>query len=267
MVRKKKKGGIFGKARSEEYRKIRNNINAKLKRIQKNYGVDESETIHIPNKEDFRTLKEYNAWKKDMKWFTNRNNIRFKYEKNEYGVVANIQEIREAEQYTKLAQKKAKELQSRMEDKPYFHKGEEIGTVGERRRMLGESEKLSYRPPADFNFSKMKSRKDFEERLEIMEEKATGKFYEEKTEQMLENYIKKVKETFNSDGDNLVALLETISPDDFYELYNMNKEMEFSYYYTTYNVEGRSHNDEITRLESVLEEYFEGKTDMDLKGF
>jgi hypothetical protein len=266
MVRKKKTG-IIGEKRAKEYQRLKNNAMSKLKRIEKNYGVDESDFVYIPDKKDFKSVKEWNEWVKDMQWFTNRNNIRFQYEKNEHGVVANKREIRDAEQLTKIAQREAKKRMEEMSKKPYYVSGEYVGTQGEEYRRLGKPETMGLRPPKDFNFSKMKTRGDFEERLEQMEAKATGRAFNERTHNMRANWIEQVEKAFNSDADELIDAVSEMSLDDFYEMYHMFKEMKFNMFYTTYNRQGVDHTEELNKLKSYFAMYKDGDVDMDLKKF
>lgn len=264
----KKNKGIFGKKRSQEYTRIRNNVKNKLARIQKKYGVDESELIYIPDKKDFSSVKEFNEWTKDMKWFTSRTNKRFQYEKNEHGVVANKQELYDAKTFTDVSRKITEKINKEIEKKPFISNNVIRGTVKERRQMMAKPDTGGINQLNEFDFSKITSRRQFERKLERAEERADERYYEKRMETMKQNYINQVAMSFNSDADELVELMKGIPADDFYEMYNMFDEMDFAEYDSEGQYIGADEpSNHVSKLKSYVNRYYEKKLDFDLKGF
>ena len=238
------------------------NANSKLKRTAKNYGIDLSDEIQIPKQSDFKTRKEYNQWKEQIRDFTNRNNTKYQFQKNEYGVVASKREINEAKRATKQAQRIADKMSKKMAKKPFHSGGKVQGTVEQRMLQMGKPNVGGiYRPP-NFDFNKIRSRKQFTEKLENMKERSNPNFIDARSQRLKENYYRTLEEHFNSDADNLIDEIKQIPADDFFELYLMYDEFQFDYIYTEEQSQAT-----LTKLESVVEAYKNGKINMDLKGF
>lgn len=238
------------------------NATAKLKRTHKNYGVDLSDEIQIPKQSDFKTRKEYNQWKEQIRDFTNRNNTKYQFQKNEYGVVASKREINEAKRATKQAQRIADKMSKKMAKKPFHSGGKVQGTVEQRMLQMGKPNVGGiYRPP-NFDFNKIRSRKQFTEKLENMKERSNPNFIDARSQRLKENYYRTLEEHFNSDADNLIDEIKQIPADDFFELYLMYDEFQFDYIYTEEQSQAT-----LNKLESVVEAYKSGKINMDLKGF
>jgi hypothetical protein len=92
------------------------NSKAKVKRTFQKYGVDLTEEVSIPSLDSFQTREEFNEWKEKAGSFTNRNNQRFQFVKNEHGVVASKSLLNEISRNRKkeilLAEKKLKEIKA-----------------------------------------------------------------------------------------------------------------------------------------------------------
>ena len=158
---------------AEEYRRLVRNSKAKIRRTSKNYGVDLSDEVELPSLDQFKTRKEFNEWKESVSNFTNRANTEYQFKKNEYGVVASKKEINQIERDTKRAQKIAEELQKKASEKPFISGGKEQGTVGQRMMQMGKPNTAGiYRPP-DFNFDKIRSKKQLEEKKNTISELET----------------------------------------------------------------------------------------------
>ena len=56
----------------KEYAKLVKNAKSKVRRVQKNYGIDLSKEIELPSLESFETRKQFNEWKQKQSSFLNR---------------------------------------------------------------------------------------------------------------------------------------------------------------------------------------------------
>lgn len=238
------------------------NSKAKIGRTSKKYGIDLSEEINLSSIDSFKTRKEFNEWKESVKSFTNRANTNFQFQKNEHGLVASKKKINEIARATKQAQKVADKLTKKAKEKPFISGGKQQGTVGQRMQQMNKPNTAGiYRPP-DFDFDKIRSEKQLNEKQANMEERSNPNFVNKRVEQLKENYYKTLEEHFNSDADSLVERLKNIPAEDFFELFLMYDEFQFDFLYT----EEQSQNT-LNKLESVVEQYDSGKVNMDLKGF
>ena len=80
-----------------EYQRQVKNTRAKLRRLQKQHGVDLRDEIKIPKLEDFGRRKEFNAWVREAERFRARGNDQYQFVKNQYGVSASKKQLKEIE--------------------------------------------------------------------------------------------------------------------------------------------------------------------------
>lgn len=247
-----------------EYKRLARNTKAKVSRTQKKYGVNLSSEVNIPSLDQFSTRKEFNAWKQEQESFTNRGNLNYQFVQNKYGVVATKKELVQAERNTKVAQRKARELQEKVQDKPFISGGKVQGTVGQQMKQVARPNVAGVSIPGDFNFEEMKTKDYFDSKAEKMMERADPKFFEKRMVEMKENYIASLEKNFNSLADVLVEDLKKMPADIFYELYLMFDELDFDYHYTT-DEDGLSGHVEQMR---TLFAYADSEhMNFDLKGF
>lgn len=241
-----------------EYQRLVKNTKAKVRRTLKNYGVDLSDEINIPDINEFKTRSEFNRWKREQRSFTNRANLHYQFRKNKYGVVASKSEILKAELRTKQAQENAKKfIKEHKENLPRTEKAREV--------YLKQPDYGGVTVPKDFDFGSIRSRRDLEKRLENILKRASPKYYDEKMTQMKMNYMKALDENFNSWANKLIDLIGEMSPDDFFNMYLQNRsKMEFSYIYT---LDDSKAQEEVERIESFVDDYYSDFKNMDLKGF
>lgn len=212
--------------------------------------------------EDFKTRKEFNRWKEEVRNFTNRANTKYQFQKNEFGVVASKREINEAKRATKQAQNLAKRLQKETAKKPLIVNGKKEGTLGQRMQQMGKPNVDGIFVPKDFDFDKIRTREQFELKSDSMNKRAQPDYLDKRQVAMKENYIKMISENYNSDGDKLIEEIQKINPSDFFELFLMHEELQFDFEYTEEQTEAN-----LQKKLSIIESYQQGKINMDLKGF
>jgi hypothetical protein len=243
------------------------NAKNKIRRTEKKFGIDLSNEITIPKLEDIKSRADFNAFKDQVKKFTNVANRNYQFVKNEHGVVASKKEIADFERATKQAQREVEKKIKEIARMPVKSKGKQITTVGQVMSQLRTPEKMTgIAPVRDFDFDNFHSREAFEEKKKTIEEKASGEFYDKKMQLVKENFMLKMERSFNSDADELIERLKSIPAEDFYELFLQNEEFKFEPYYTNqYN--HMSHDEQIGAMEKILDMYDRGDFDRDLQGF
>jgi hypothetical protein len=256
--------------RIEEYNRLRRNALSKVNRIKKETGVDLKSEIALPRIKEVKTYEELERLQDQFKNFTRRNNNEYQIVKNQYNVKATRKQLNEINQKTKKAQENAdKRIEElNMKEKPYFVDGKEI-TGGLQQRLLvsGKPEDRTgiYRPE-DFDFSQIRNQEDLENRAKNMEKRLEPDYYNRREEKMKENLLFIISQTFNSDADHLVKVMELIPASDLYEMYLLFDEFSFEYY----DSEGQdwAHDlDNLKAMEGYVDEYFRGEVDFLLKGF
>ena len=219
------------KADRSEFAKLTANARRKVKRINKNYGIDLTSEVTLPKIQSFQTRKQYNQWKEQVQSFTNRANLDYQYVKNAFGTVASKKELNEMKRKTKIAQERAKRLISGQVDKPWIFKGQVRSTQGQRMQMMGgPAEAAGVTIPPDFDFNKMRTQRQFTERKEAIDNKMDPDYYDKKMERMQLNFMDILSLSFGSDADELLILLNDLTPKEFWEIYQMFEGFDFALY-------------------------------------
>lgn len=247
-----------------EYQRLMKNIKAKIKRTQKNYGVDLTGEVDIRPLSTFKSRKEFNKWKEEMLSFTNRGNLDYQFEKNRYGVVASKRELFKAKEHTRKAQRIATDIQSKVRELPFISGGQVEGTVGQRMLQVKKPNAMGVYVPDDFEFDKYRSREYLEKRFKNLEKRADPNIFDVRTNQMLENFIEILELSFNSESDELIELLKDIPPQDFLEIYMQFDEFDFD----LYDSDGQmvdADTGTINQMISNLEMYYRGEVNFDLR--
>src|SRR6185312_2823093 len=145
--------------------------------------------------------------------------------------------------------------------------GKDLGyTIGDKMLLYDEENVAGIRVPKDFNIDAFQDRKRLEGRLDLLDEKASGEFFDQSMSRMKQNFMTALGGTFNSAADEVLAMIDIIPPDDFFELYLMKEEFTFEDYASDGSIDASE--DQLNRLKSYLEEYFIGEIDVNLlKGF
>lgn len=250
----------------KEYQRLVRNTKSKINRIRDNWGIDVSDKVNLPSFSELDTPEKFDKWSDEMIEFTDRNNKNFQFEKNKWGVVFSVAELEEGKRNTEIAQKNAQELIDKYKQNPYSREGKETGyTVGERMMLFEKENVAGITVPDAFDIDAFQSRSRLEGRLELLDEKASGKFFDQSMERMKNNFMKSLRGTFNSDADEIIDMIDIIPPDDFFELFIMKAEFTFEDYASDGSIDATE--TQLERLKSYLLEYFRGEIDFDLKSF
>lgn len=245
-----------------EYKRLVKNTKAKISRTLKNYGIDLSSEINIPSLEDFKTRKQFNKFKEEVRSFTNRNNTAYQFVKNKYGVVISKKELNKIKRDSKLAQTQAKKVQNKAAKLPFIADGEVVSTVGQRSQLMGKPNTGGITIPKDFNFDTIQSNYQLDKKKKNLEDRSKPDFFNKRAELLKENYIKAIRENYNSLGDELIEEIKDVDANDFFELFIQHDDLQFEYVYTE-----EQNEESLEEKMNVIERYKRGEISMDLKGF
>jgi hypothetical protein len=252
---------------SEHARLVRNS-KAKISRTKKNYGIDLSNEVDLPSLESFQTRKEYNEWRDKLQSFTNRHNQRYQFVKNKHGIVATQSELTKIELANAREIRIAEKIINEAKKKPFIQGGEVQGTQEQRMLQMGRPNAGGINKPKKFDFNKMRTRRDLEKRKERAEERGSVRYYNKRMEKMKSSFIDQLNEAFNSDADSLVDKIKRMPAQDFYEMYLQFDEFDFNIFYPTDGIDDDgSHLRQVRQMEGYADDYFQGKIDMDFRGF
>jgi hypothetical protein len=259
----------FSKGEEEHFKKLRQNAQSKMRRVRNKFGKDVSAEIQLPKSiHDFDSKGAYEDWRKNVENFTNRGNKAYQFVKNQHGVVASKKDIQEIAEKTKIGNEITEKINKEMEKKPFISDGKVVTTVGERRRLVSKPDTAGIKEMADFDFEKIGSQKELENKREMANKRAEESYYEYRREIMKQNFINQVAMSHNSDADDLVKLMKNIPADDFYEMYMMFDEMDFAVYDSEGQYIGADEPaNHVKKLTSYVNRYYKKGLDMDYKDF
>ena len=246
-----------------EYQRLKQNIKGKVSRVAKKTGLDISGMLDIPDLNSI-SRKEFNAFKEEAKRFTARTH---KVTYTPQGVPTTNMMMNQMKEMEKLANKRAKEMQNKINDRPFISGGTAQGTVGHRRvLMLDEPDALGYKTLENVDFNKIKDKYELEKIYSRLKKKTKGNgltYYDETMQRMKDNWLRALDGSFDEEANNLKSKVEALPADVFYELYMMFDEFDFRYYDSEgQDVEATSGM--IKQLESYLNRYADGKLNIEL---
>jgi hypothetical protein len=244
-----------------EYNKLVSKAKRKIRDVNKKYGVDLTGEVEFKKIGEFNTRQEYNEWKEKQQSFTNRNNLKYQFVKNQYGTVASKSEINKIQRDVKRAQNLADQANKALVNKPRIaHGGQVAGTLGQKMLQMKRPNAGGIYRPKDFDFKDIRSRTRLEEIEKNIEKRANPKYRDERTERMRDRYIEKLQNTFNSDADRLVELIMLMDVDEFYDMYQMVDEFDFNEIYIEEMLSelGMQTGDLTERLEDYVKRYMRG---------
>lgn len=249
----------------EEYNRLARNAKSKISRIKNKYGVDLSGEIEVPKIDSFASRAEFNQFKERAKSFTNRNNTKYQFVENKFGVVASKKEINKIKRDTEKAQRVAKKLTKEATNKPFIAGGKQQGTVGQQMKQMGKPDTAGIVIPNDFDFNKIRTRKQLKAKAESMEGRSEPGFFDKRMEQMKTNFIDALNKTFNSDAHGVAERIEIMSARDFYEMYLTINEFKFAAIYIN-ELLGETTDNFVVQINQQIDMYEQGLY-KDLRGF
>jgi hypothetical protein len=250
----------------KEYQRLVRNTKQKIRYVKEKYGLDLSYEVDIPKFNEITSAEEFDDFASEMESFTDRNNLNYQFDRNTKGVVYSKAELQAGLEYTEQAQQNAREFIDRFKEKEYQISGKEAGyTVGDRMTLYEEENVAGIKVPKPFDIDSFETRARLTGKLELLEEKAEGIFFDRSMRTMKQNFMKSIKGSFNSVADDVVEMIDIMPEDDFFELFVQSAEFTFEDYASDGSIDGTAEQAE--RLRGYLHEYFKGNIDMTLKAF
>ena len=249
----------------KEYQRLVRNTKAKMKRVYDEYGVDLSYEIDIPSFDEIKGTEAFDEFVEEMSSFTDRSNLDYQFGRNKHGLVYRMSELERGNDLTKVSQDNAQEFIDRFKEKEYQVGGKTMPyTVGDRMTLYDVENAAGITVPKDFDIDAFETRSRLIGRLELLEEKADGIFFDRSMRTMKQNFIKSLKGSFNSEADDIVEMIDIMPEDDFFELFMQSAEFTFEDYASDGSIDGSTEQAELLR--GYLTNYFAGNMDDTLKG-
>lgn len=257
----------LGKQALKTYQRYKQRARAKIKRLESK-GIDVSEYINIPNKDEFNTRKEYNQWKKQVDRFTDRNNSDFKAKKSKEGFYYLGIERKQLINKTKESISRAKQRQNELNELPiYDENGNVVSTVKRQQSHYKDEETGFVKVPTLLDVDDLPSRNALLKRISKMKERSTEEYFNKRDEQMRENWIDLMYISFGDEADELVSKVKSMNVLDFVEMYWMFRDFKFNYYDSKKGYLGDNPNAQLEELNKSVDMYIKGEVDKDFKNF
>ena len=250
----------------QDYQRLVRNAKAKIRRVKKKYNRELSSSVELPSLSTFKSRKQYNEWKNEIKSFTSRGNTKYQFVKNKYDVTISKKEVYELKELTKEAQRLYDTSMPNVVDLK-MNKGS--GTVGQRMQQM-KTETLK---PREFNINNYRSMVDVKRDFDRLRKKNDDKYYDELIERMRDNYISKLKYTYHDDADSLIKMLNEMPLNHFYALFKINEGgvFDFDIYdseqsvksFGSVSTDGMPMDDLLSAMMTEVESYNQGNYDMD----
>jgi hypothetical protein len=192
----------------QEYKRLVRNAKAKMRRLQKQHGIDLTDEISLPSLSSFQNRKEFNNFKEDINKFNKGLKNDYKIVKNEQGVAFTKKEVKNYERKQKEAIQLAEEHYAK--------------TKTENQKIFLKPSNLDI--PRKIDLNDISSRSNFNQRLENLTKRSDPQFFNERDERFKENYIKSIQGSFNENSmvASIVEMLEDIPADYLIQVYKDN---------------------------------------------
>jgi hypothetical protein len=189
----------------QEYKRLVRNAKAKMRRLQKQHGIDLSDEISLPSLSSFQNRKEFNSFKEDINKFN-------KGLKNDYKIVKNDQGVAFTKKEVKAYEKKQKEAIQLAEE--HYEK-----TKTENQKIFLKPSNLDI--PRKIDLNDIRTRENFKNRMENLTKRSDPQYFNYRDELFKTNYIKSILGSFNEREvvNEIVELLQAIPADRFYDIY------------------------------------------------
>lgn len=154
----------------------------------------------------------------------------FKYRKNKYDVVASNIEIARAKRLAEEVSKERAKRFKKIAPQEFKSRGKGIGSSIMQRKLMGD-DRYSMYDPVTFNFSSLRNRQQFENRVERFKNQLEPDYIDFKNEQLKRNILKAMTENWGSAGKKAIEYVKGLSPEKVVSEFMSEDVFNFSYIY------------------------------------
>ena len=209
----------------EKLARINQSVRRKNKQME-NYNID----IYKPilRIKDIKSRKQLNDYLAEARIYTK--GYAFKYRQNTYGtVVSNIELARAKRLAQEVSRQRAKRFKE-IAPSEFKSRGKGIGSSIMQRKLMGD-DRYSMYDPVKINFGSLRSRTQFENRVESLKNQLDPEYINFKNEQLKNNIIKAMQENWGKDSEKSVNFIKSMSADEVVKEFMSEDVFSFSYIY------------------------------------
>lgn len=209
----------------EKIARVNRSVRRKNKQMN-NYDID----IYMPviSATKFTSRKQLNEYLDQARRYTR--GYAYKYKQNIYGTVASNIEIAQAK---RLAQEVSRERSKRFKQiapKEFKSRGQGIGSSIMQRKLMGD-DRYSMYDPVKFNFSSLRNRQQFENRVESLKNQLEPDYIKSRNRQLKENIVRAIKNNWGKAGEKSANFINSLSDEDVVKEFMSEDVFNFSYIY------------------------------------
>lgn len=209
----------------EKIKRVNNSVRRKNKQMD-NYNID----IFMPviSATKFTSRKQLNEYLDNARKYTR--GYAYKYKKNQYGtVVSNIELARAKRLAEQVTRERAKRFKA-IAPKEFKSRGKGIGSSIMQRKLMGD-DRFSMYDPVKLNFSSLRSRNQFENRVASFINQLQPDYISTKNKQLKNNIIRAMEENWGKAGQKAINFIKNMSEDNIVKEFMSEDVFDFSYIY------------------------------------
>lgn len=209
----------------ERLRKVNASVNRKNRQMD-NYNVD----LYMPTLpiSKVTSRKQLNDYFDRARTYTR--SYAYKYRKNQYDVVASNIEIARAKRLAEAVSKERAKRFMKVAPKDFKSYGKSTGSSIMQRKLMGDDRYAMY-DPVKFNFSSLRSRNQFENRVERLEQQLQPDYIDERNRKLKDNIIKAMTNNWGKYGKKSIEYIKGLSPNEVLDKFMSEDVFNFSYIY------------------------------------
>lgn len=209
----------------ERLRKVNASVNRKNKQMD-NYNVD----LYMPTLpiSKVTSRKQLNDYYQRARTYTR--GYGYKYRQNQYGVVASNIEIARAKRLAEAVSKDRQKRFMKVAPQDFKSYGKSTGSSIMQRKLMGD-DRYSMYDPVKFNFSSLRNRNQFENRIERLQQQLSPDYIDERNRKLKDNILKAMKSNWGVKGKKAREYIESLSPNEVLDKFMSEDVFDFGYIY------------------------------------
>ena len=209
----------------ERLRKVNASVNRKNKQMD-NYNVD----LYMPTLpiSKVTSRKQLNDYFDRARTYTR--GYAYKYRKNDNNVVASNIEIARAKRLAEEVSKNRQKRFMKVAPKDFKSYGKSTGSSIMQRKLMGD-DRYSMYDPVKFNFSSLRNRNQFENRIERLQQQLSPDYIDERNRKLKDNILKAMKSNWGVKGKKAREYIESLSPNEVLDKFMSEDVFDFGYIY------------------------------------
>lgn len=209
----------------ERLRKVNASVSRKNKQMD-NYGVDiYVSTLPISK---VTSRKQLNDYYDRARRYTR--GYAYKYRKNQYDVVASNIEVARAKRLAEEVTKDRLKRFMKVAPKEFKSHGKGTGSSIMQRKLMGDDRYAMY-DPVKFNFSSLRNRNQFENRVERLKQQLDPDYIDERNRRLKDNILKAMQSNWGKYGEKAQEYIKGLSPNEVLDRFMSEDVFDFSYIY------------------------------------